>query len=275
MKEMVNENGELVDESRNILEEIAECVRERIAKKKELVPLALIQEQAMSLLVGTFPLEEALKQDGMSFICEIKKASPSKGLIAPDFPYKTIAKEYEQAGASAISCLTEPTYFMGENVYLAEIAKEVTIPILRKDFFVDEYMIYEAKVLGASAILLICAILSEEEMIRFAKIADELGMSTIFEAHDEEEVASAVRCGARIIGVNNRNLKTFELDLNTSIHLREQVGRDILFLSESGIRTRADVAMLEEHHVDGVLIGETLMRSPNKRAVLEELKGLG
>ncbi len=272
---MVNENGELVDRSRNILEEIAECVRERIAKKKEVVPLALIQEQAMSLPVGIFPLEEALKQDGMSFICEIKKASPSKGLIAPDFPYQTIAKEYEQAGASAISCLTEPTYFMGEDVYLAEIAQEVTIPILRKDFFIDEYMIYEAKVLGASAILLICAILSEEEMTRFAKIADELGMSSIFEAHDEEEVASAIRCGARIIGVNNRNLKTFELDLNTSIHLREQVRRDILFLSESGIRTREDVAMLEEHHVDGVLIGETLMRSSNKRAILEELKGLG
>ncbi|MFI3200638.1 MAG: indole-3-glycerol phosphate synthase TrpC [Eubacteriales bacterium] len=281
---MRNENGEEVDGSRNILEEIADCVRTRVERKKKEIPLETLCTKVESLYVekqeiyhsptGDFPFEKALKEKGMSFICEVKKASPSKGLIANDFPYVEIAKEYEQAGASAISCLTEPRYFQGQDAYLEEITQAVTIPVLRKDFFIDEYMIYEAKVLGASAILLICAILTEDQLKRFFAIAEELGLSAIFEVHDEEEVQMAMNCGARIIGVNNRNLKTFELDLQTSVRLRSLVDEKVLFISESGIRTREDIQLLEQHNMNAVLIGETLMRSNDKKQMLEELKGI-
>ena len=257
-----------------ILDEIAAKTRERTARNAEVLSVEELKQRAYSMECNMgFPFEEALKKDGMSFICEVKKASPSKGVIAEDFPYLQIAKEYEKAGAAAISCLTEPYYFKGRDEYLEEIAKNVNIPVLRKDFTIDEYMIYEAKVLGASAVLLICAILTDEELIRFHKIADSLGLSALVEAHTEEEVRRAIAAGARIIGVNNRDLKTFKVDINNSTRLRKLVPEDIVYVSESGIRDAKDVAALYENHTDAVLIGETLMRAPDKKKALDELKG--
>lgn len=257
-----------------ILSEIADKTRERIAKQKEQVSLEEMKAKALSMDAETgFPFEKALKAEGISFICEAKKASPSKGLIAPEFPYLQIAKDYEAAGASAISCLTEPFYFQGSNDYLKEIAKNVKIPVLRKDFTVDEYMIYEAKVLGASAILLICAILSDEELLRYQELAHSLGLSALVEAHDEEEVQRALSIGARIIGVNNRDLRDFKVDINNSVRLRKMVPSEIVFVSESGMKTAEDIQTLRENGTDAVLIGEILMRSEDKKAKLDELRG--
>ena len=208
----------------------------------------------------------------MSFICEAKKASPSKGIIAEDFPYVEIAKEYEAGGAGAISVLTEPYYFMGSDEYLMEIRKNVSIPLLRKDFTVDEYMVYEAKLLGADAVLLICAILDDEQLKVYREIADSLGLSALVEAHDEEEVRRAVSAGARIIGVNNRDLKTFTVDINNSLRLRSMVPENILFVSESGIKGETEIKNLSANDVDGVLIGETMMRAGQSR--IETLKKL-
>ncbi|MEE0869370.1 MAG: indole-3-glycerol phosphate synthase TrpC, partial [Ruminococcus sp.] len=232
-----------------------------------------VKKQALSLNCDTkFPFEQALKKDGMSFICEVKKASPSKGIIAEDFPYVEIAKDYEKSGASAISVLTEPQWFKGENAYLEEISKNVSIPLLRKDFTVCEYQIYEAKLIGSSAVLLICSLLDTDTIREWIKLCDKLGLSALVEAHTEEEVKSAVSAGARIIGVNNRNLRDFTVDITNSIRLRNLVPSEILFIAESGIKARADVAELENAGVNGVLIGETLMRSKNKKAMLDELK---
>ena len=216
---------------------------------------------------------EALKKPGMSYICEVKKASPSKGLIAPDFPYVEIAKEYEAAGASAISCLTEPFYFMGSDTYLREITETVDIPVLRKDFTVDKYMIYQAKAFGVAAVLLICAILDDQELLEYRELAESLEMDALVEAHDEEEVARALKAGAKIVGVNNRDLKTFKVDMNNSIRLRNLAPDNMVFVSESGIKNAGDIAILERNRVGAVLIGETLMRSPDKKAALEELNG--
>ena len=209
----------------------------------------------------------------MSYICEVKKASPSKGLIAPEFPYLEIAKEYEAAGASAISCLTEPFYFMGSDTYLREITETVDIPVLRKDFTVDKYMIYQAKAFGAAAVLLICAILNDQELLEYRELAETLGMDALVEAHDENEVAKALKTGAKIIGVNNRDLKTFKVDMNNSIRLRNLAPDNVVFVSESGIKNAGDIAILERNRVGAVLIGETLMRSPDKKAALEDLNG--
>lgn len=217
---------------------------------------------------------QALAAPGMSFICEVKKASPSKGVIAEDFPYLSIAREYEAAGASAISCLTEPCWFLGSDRYLEEIAAAVSIPVLRKDFTVDEYMIYQAKALGASAILLICAILDDGQLRAYGQLAASLGLDVLTEAHTEEEIDRAVRAGASILGVNNRNLKTFRVDVENSRRLRSLVPPDILFVSESGIKSAADIRVLSENGTDAVLIGETLMRAADKKAKLDELKGL-
>ncbi|MGN0293856.1 MAG: indole-3-glycerol phosphate synthase TrpC [Lachnospiraceae bacterium] len=258
-----------------ILDEIAAKTRERIAAEKEKRSLDEIRALAEELPISReYPFEKALAKEGMSFICEIKKASPSKGVIAEEFPYLQIAAEYEKAGASAISCLTEPYYFQGSNQYLKEVSEAVSIPVLRKDFTVDPYMIYEAKLYGASAVLLICAILNDEELITYLNLAHSLGLSALVEAHTEEEVERALTAGARIIGVNNRDLKTFTVDLNTSIRLRSLVPRNLLYVSESGIKNAEHVAALKEKHVDAVLIGETLMRSPDKKAALDELKGM-
>jgi len=257
-----------------ILDEIAAKTRERVAVNKRIVSLEEIKKQAEAMNTETgFPFEETLRRTGLSFICEVKKASPSKGVIAEKFPYLKIAKEYEQAGASAISCLTEPYYFQGKDQYLKEIAKIVKIPVLRKDFTVDPYMIYEAKVLGASAVLLICAILNEEELREDLVIAHRLGLSALVEAHTEEEVEKALRCGGRIIGVNNRNLKDFTVDLTTSIRLRAMVPNELIYVSESGIRDERDTKCLYENGTDAVLIGESLMRADDKLAMLQRLKG--
>lgn len=257
-----------------ILDEIAAATKERIDALKKEKSLEEIRAQALAMELQTgFPFERALAKEGMSFICEVKKASPSKGVIAEHFPYVEIAKEYEKAGADAISVLTEPFYFQGNNDYLTAIKKEVGIPLLRKDFTVDSYMIYEAKVIGADAILLICSILSQSQLEEYAGIADELGLSALVEVHDENEVEMAKAAGARIIGANNRNLKDFCVDINNSAKLRKLVPPDILFVSESGMKTREDIIKLEENGTNGVLIGETLMRSPDKAHMLQELAG--
>ncbi|MCR5825341.1 MAG: indole-3-glycerol phosphate synthase TrpC [Oscillospiraceae bacterium] len=256
-----------------VLDRLAEHARARVAEAKKSVSLEAIRRQALSTPRGAFAFERALKKPGVSFICECKKASPSKGLIAPDFPYLQIAKEYEAAGADCISVLTEPDWFLGSNAYLKEIAGTVRIPCLRKDFTVDEYMLYEAKVLGASAVLLICSILSEEELRDYRCICDALGLSALVEAHDETEVRVAIRAGARIIGVNNRNLKDFSVDTNNSARLRRLIPDNVLFVSESGVNSAEDVAKLREIGADAVLIGETLMRAPDKKAKLSELRG--
>lgn len=306
-----------------ILDEIAAKTKERVAEQKKKVSLEEIKRQALDIVAREtdngsspytkFPFRDNLAADGISFICEVKKASPSKGLIAPDFPYVDIAKEYEAAGASAISVLTEPFYFQGSNQFLMDIKKEVNIPLLRKDFTVDEYMIYEAKVIGASAVLLICAILDDEQLVSYLKLAHELGLSALVEAHDEDEVRRAIACGAGIIGVNNRDLRTFTVDIMNSVRLRKLVpdtvpvkdsltkgsgtdtvcdvksdihsdkGSDpfvdpfgsqkMVYVSESGIRTKEDIDRLKANGTDAVLIGETFMRSPDKKRLFAELKG--
>lgn len=256
-----------------ILDQLAEHARERVKQAKEKTTFEEIRQQALSLPKGGFTFEEALKKSGISFICECKKASPSKGLIAPDFPYLQIAEEYEAAGADCISVLTEPKWFLGSDEYLKEIAKAVSIPCLRKDFTVDAYMVYEARVLGASAVLLICSILGEEQMKEYIGICDELGLSALVEAHDEEEVKMALRAGARIIGVNNRNLKDFTVDTDNSRRLRELIPENVLFVSESGVRSAEDVQKLRKIGADAVLVGETLMRAEDKKRKLAELRG--
>ncbi len=259
----------------NILEMLAAHAEERVRTAKQTCSLAEMKARAetYSDRRGSIPsLEEVLSGPEPGFICECKKASPSKGLIAPDFPYLAIAKEYEEAGAAAISVLTEPKWFLGRNEYLAEIAREVRIPCLRKDFVVDEYMIYEAKTLGASAVLLICAILDKETLEKYIRICDSIGLSALVEAHDEAEVAMAAAAGARIIGVNNRNLKDFTVDIRNSIRLRKAAPEGILFVAESGIRNAAQVGELRRNGVNGILVGETLMRAADKRAALDELR---
>lgn len=272
-----------------ILDQLADYARYRVEKAKEKKPLELIREEALAASrrpapgPGTsapdfrepFRFEKALAADGdIHFICECKKASPSKGLIAPDFPYLEIARQYEEAGASAILVLTEPKWFLGSPEYLREIAAEVKVPCLRKDFTVDPYMIYEAKLLGASAVLLICAILDTGTLAEYLEAADSLGLSAIVEAHDETEVASAVSAGARIIGVNNRNLKDFTVDIHNSIRLRSCAPAETIFVAESGIRTPEDVETLRQNGVNAVLIGEQLMRAGSPKEELNRLRGL-
>lgn len=272
-----------------ILDQLADYARYRVEKAKEKKPLELIREEALAASRQTAPgpgtsapdfrepfrFEKALAADGdIHFICECKKASPSKGLIALDFPYLEIARQYEEAGASAISVLTEPKWFLGSPEYLREIAEEVKVPCLRKDFTVDPYMIYEAKLLGASAVLLICAILDTGTLAEYLEAADSLGLSAIVEAHDETEVASAVSAGARIIGVNNRNLKNFTVDIHNSIRLRSCAPAETIFVAESGIRTPEDVETLRQNGVNAVLIGEQLMRAGSPKEELNRLRGL-
>ena len=229
---------------------------------------------------GVFAFERALDKRHLrkendrpvSFICEIKKASPSRGVIAEDFPYLRIAQEYVSAGADAISVLTEPEYFQGEGRYLTEISREVPLPVLRKDFIIDEYQIYEAKLMGADAVLLICSLLDTAVIRDYLRLCSELGMSALVEAHSEEEISSALEAGARVIGVNNRDLKTFEVNLQNSICLRSLVPQNIIFVAESGIQSPGDIATLQAAGVDAVLIGETLMRSKNKKEELNRLR---
>lgn len=257
-----------------ILDKLADSAKNRVALKKAEIPAEVLRDRAEALSEsGEFAFKNALKQEGMSFICEVKKASPSKGLISPDFRPLDIAREYEAAGADAISVLTEPERFLGSDEYLRDISAAVSLPTLRKDFVVDEYMIYEARLLGASAVLLICAILSANQLEKFAQTARKLGLSALVEAHTADEVKMALDAGAEIIGVNNRDLKTFEVDINTSLRLRDMVPQNVLYVSESGIRTAQDVANLRANGTDAVLIGETLMRSADKRSALDSLRG--
>ena len=257
----------------NILQQLGQHATHRVEEAKKHISLEELKEKALSLPKGKFEFEEALKKPGVSFICECKKASPSKGIIAEEFDYLQIAKDYEKARADCISVLTEPKWFLGSDEYLREIANTVKIPCIRKDFIVDEYMIYEAKVLGAKAVLLICAILTEEQIKEYICICDTLGLSALVEAHDADEVNMAIRAGARLIGVNNRNLKDFSVDTGNSRGLREMVPEDVIFVSESGIKGPEDIKLLKDAKVDAVLIGETLMKSEDKAAKLRELRG--
>ena len=252
----------------NILDQIVASTKERILRDKE----AGLPSQSASPK-APFLFEQALRQPGFHFICEVKKASPSKGIITEDFPYLDIAREYEQAGAAAISILTEPDYFQGNDCYLAEISEMVKTPLLRKDFTIDPFQIEQAACLGADAILLICAILTPSQLADYIKEADKFGLSCLVEAHDEAEVDTALKAGARVVGVNNRDLKTFKVDTSTSVRLRKLVPDDVIFVSESGISTAGDVEMLKRNGINAVLIGETLMRSPDKKAALAELRG--
>ena len=283
----------------NILDEIAERTRQRVADEKRNRSLESMRQAAEEarrhdcdgcnaedpglsaeefasariLAPCSFPFEGMLERPGVQVIAEVKRASPSKGLIAPDFPYLQLARDYEAAGAAAISCLTEPYWFQGRDEYLAEIAREVRIPVLRKDFVVDEYMVYQAKALGARAVLLICAILDDAQLSAYRQLADELQMSALVEAHTAEEVQRAVACGARVIGVNNRDLKTFNVDMAAARELRDMVPAHTLFVSESGVKSAADVEAARAMRADAVLVGETLMRAEDKRAKLAELRG--
>lgn len=256
-----------------ILEQLAEHTKERYEKRIGEKPLSLVKAQALAAQKGTFAFEKALSKNRLAFICEVKKASPSKGLISAEFPYLAIARQYEAAGADCISCLTEPKWFLGSDEYLQEIAKTVQIPVLRKDFTVCDYQIYEAKLLGAGAVLLICALLSKQELEEYIDICDALGMSALVEAHDEKEIETAVRAGARVIGVNNRNLRDFSVDTANAARLRALVPPGILFVSESGVKTRRDIEKIEKSGANAVLIGETLMKSANIGEKLRELRG--
>ena len=258
----------------NILQQLGSHATHRVQEAKKIKSLEAIKAEALSLPKGDFQFEKALKKKDISFICECKKASPSKGIIAEDFDYLSIAKAYEEAGADCISVLTEPKWFLGSDEYLRDIANTVKIPCIRKDFTVDEYMIYEAKVLGAQAVLLICSILTEEQIKEYIGICDSLGISALVEAHDEAEVAMALQAGARIIGVNNRNLKDFSVDTDNSKRLRSLIPESVIFVSESGIKDSSDIELLREANVDAVLIGETLMRAEDKTKKLEELRGM-
>ncbi len=257
-----------------IIDDIIEKKKQRVKQIKERITLEQIKELAFQKEINQeFPFEKALKKEGMSYIMECKKASPSKGLIAKEFNYIEIAKEYEKIGASAISVLTEPYFFQGSNAFLQEISENVTLPLLRKDFIIDEYMIYEAKTINANAILLICSILDQDTLEKYIKIADRLGLSALVEAHDESEVKKAIQANARIIGVNNRDLKNFTVDFNNSIRLRKMVDDHILFVSESGVKSHDDIIKLQTNKVDAVLIGETMMRAENKQEMFNQLRG--
>lgn len=261
-----------------ILDDLAAASRARVARKKKELPLEEVRNRAEKLAAGegrfTFPFEKAIAKKDVRFICEVKKASPSKGVIAEDFPYLDIALDYESAGADCISVLTEPDYFKGDDRFLKEISNTVPLPTLRKDFTVDPYLIYEAKLLGASCVLLIAALLDTDAIRQYKAVCDGLGLSALVEAHDERELYSALDAGARLVGVNNRDLRTFTVDIQNSIRLRKLVPENILFVAESGIQDSGDIQALRDAGVDGVLIGETLMRSSDKADMIRKLKGI-
>lgn len=271
----------------NILDKICETTKERIEKEKQKISLSEIRKLAENIKNNSnFDFEKAIgkkykdnknnkynKEKRINFICEIKKASPSKGIISESFDYIEIAKDYEKAEADAISCLTEPYYFMGSDNYLKEVKGIVNIPVLRKDFIIDEYMIYQSKNIRADAILLIAAVLDKYKLKDYFDIANELGLSSLIEVHNEEELEKAVNINARIIGVNNRDLKTFNVDINNSVRLRKLVPKNIIFVSESGIKDRNDIKILEENETDAVLIGEKLMTKKDKISEIKKLRG--
>ncbi|MCD8241228.1 MAG: indole-3-glycerol phosphate synthase TrpC [Lachnospiraceae bacterium] len=256
-----------------ILDELAAHAAWRVEQAKKEISFGELRRRAEALQRGDFRFENALKKPGLSFICEVKKASPSKGLITPDFPYVEIAREYEQAGADCVSVLTEPKWFLGSDDIFREIRAAIPLPMIRKDFTVDAYQIYEAKMMGADAVLLICALLSTERVREYLAVCDALGMSALVETHDEKEIESAVRAGARLIGVNNRNLKNFTVDFSNASRLRELIPRDAVYVAESGVKDARDIASLSEMGADAVLVGEALMCAEDKRARLAEFRG--
>lgn len=256
-----------------ILDTLAESTRKRIEARKLINPLEKIKRKASLVGMGGFEFENALKKDDMAFICEVKKASPSKGIIVERFPYLEIASEYYKAGADAISVLTEPEYFKGSDDFLHEISKTVPVPLLRKDFTIDEYMIYEARLMGASAVLLICALLDTATLKNYIEICDSLGLSALVEVNSEEELESALDAGTRVIGVNNLDLRTFEVDIENCMRLRTLVPDDIIFVAEGGIRTTDDINRLRSVNVNAVIIGEALMRVEDKKVALDTLRG--
>lgn len=265
-----------------ILDTLAAATKQRVAALEKQKSLAVLRQEATELNAHAETEKqpdlgrlfyEQLARPGINFICEVKKASPSKGVIASEFPYVQIARAYEQAGAAAISCLTEPEYFLGRDEYLQEIAKEVKLPVLRKDFTVSAYQIYQARILGAAAVLLIVTLLSEKQIREYIELARSLHMAALVEAHTESEVATALRAGAEIIGVNNRNLQDFTVNVQTSLRLRKLVPIDKVFVAESGVKTPSNVQQLYRAGVNAILIGETLMRSKNVADTLQELAG--
>lgn len=255
-----------------ILTKLADSTRDRVEREKKQIQLEIVKKQALAMKRGDFSFEKVIAEGDISFICEVKRASPSKGMLVEEFPYVQIAKDYEEAGADCISVLTEPDYFKGDKKYLKEISENVSVPLIRKDFIIDEYMIYDAKIHGASCVLLICSLLDKETMEKYIEICDNLGMSALVEAHDEEEIQKAIEVGARMIGVNNRDLKTFTVDIGNSERLRKLVPDNILFIAESGIKTNADINRLRKAKVNGVLIGETFMKAENKKEMLQKLR---
>ncbi|MDE6759626.1 MAG: indole-3-glycerol phosphate synthase TrpC [Lachnospiraceae bacterium] len=260
----------------DIIKKIAADKKIQVAQEKKEISYEKLMEMAMiaKSSLPDFIFEEVLQKDGVSFICEVKKASPSKGIISKDFPYMDIAREYERAGADCISVLTESKYFLGNDRYLSDIRKAVKLPIIRKDFIVDTYQIYQAKVIGANAVLLICSLMNVEFLEECIGICNKLGISALVEVHSEDEVQMAIRAGARMIGVNNRNLKDFSVDVHNSIRLRKLVPKEMIFVAESGIRAREDIKALEKEGVNAVLVGESLMQSESKEQKLKELKGI-
>lgn len=251
-----------------ILDELAAHAKARVETAKQAKPLEELRAQALRLPKGDFRFERAVKKGRAALICELKKASPSKGVISEDFPYLEIARDYAAGGADCLSCLTEPKWFLGSDTIFREVRGEVSLPMLRKDFTVDEYQLYEVKLLGADAALLLCALLDTKTIARYLAVCEELGITAVVEAHDAEEIGSAVAAGARVIGVNNRNLKDFTVDLSNAGALRRLIPPGILFIAESGVRTPMDVKTLREAGADAVLIGEALMRAPDRRAAL-------
>ena len=255
-----------------ILDELAAHARERVAADKAKIPLEDMKAQAEALPKGDFRFEKALSGKECAFICEVKKASPSKGVIDPVFDFEAIAQSYEDAGADCVSCLTEPKWFLGSDEIFRKVRKIVTKPMIRKDFTVDEYQIYQAKVLGADAVLLICTLLDTETIRGYIGICDKLGLSALVETHDAQEMQSAVRAGARLIGVNNRNLKDFTVDLGNAARLREGAPDGTVFVAESGVSSPADAAALRKTGADAVLVGEYLMRAADKKQALDALR---
>lgn len=256
-----------------ILDTIAAYARQRVAADAAKAPLEALQARCAAVGRGSgAAFEAALRQEGLRFICEVKKASPSKGVIAEHFPYLEIARAYEAAGADAISCLTEPKWFLGSDEIFTEIRQAVGTPMLRKDFVVDEYQIYQARLMGANAVLLICALLDTPTLARYLELCGTLGLAALVEAHDEAEIASAVAAGARILGVNNRNLKDFSVDFSNAARLREKIPPEVVYVAESGVQGPADAAVLKRIGADAALIGEALMRAPDKGALLAQMR---
>lgn len=256
-----------------ILDEIVEKRKIQLECEKAAADFETVKKAAEKLDRQCISFKSALaKPDRLSVISEVKKASPSKGLIRPNFDPVKIAKEYETCGADAVSCLTEEHYFQGSSEYFKAIRQAIGLPMIRKDFIIDEYQIYEARLMGADAILLIAAVLGDEKLKRFGDIAHSLGLDILAETHDESELERVLALDFDIIGINNRNLKTFEVTLETTAKLAGMIPEGKVIVSESGIRDNADMKAVRGYGADAVLIGETLMRSGNIGATLTALR---